>query len=290
MTGFGKSVVESENLTVTVEVKSLNSKFTDIYCRLPRSLSSKEIELRNLLTQELERGKIDFSVLISRTGETTANVTVNRPLIAAYVKDLGETSQLLNLPPTDFRLFELALTMPNAYNTDAQPEAEAESDWQLVQQGVKQAIKACNEFRLREGAIVVAEFKRCIGVITDRLEKVKTQDVLRIPAVRERLHKAVSDLLQDDNFDKNRFEQELIYYIEKFDISEEKVRLSTHLNYFVEVLGNESSGKKLNFIAQEIGREINTIGSKANDAIIQRYVVEMKDELEKIKEQTANIL
>ena len=171
-----------------------------------------------------------------------------------------------------------------------QREEEAEAEWKQILSAIEQAAKTCNQFRIREGEVVKQIFKDCITAIAERLDKVKEQDVLRIPAVRERLRKSVTDLLQDESFDQNRFEQELIYYIERFDISEEKVRLATHLSYFIEVLEKEGSGKKLNFISQEIGREINTIGSKANDALIQRYVVEMKDELEKIKEQTANVL
>ncbi|MFD1819220.1 TIGR00255 family protein [Pseudarcicella hirudinis] len=289
MTGFGKATLEVKGLSVTVEIKSLNSKFTDIYCRLPRNLSSKEIEIRNLLTQTLERGKIELNLNTQRTGDVSANSLINRSLVKAYFQDLQQTSIDLFGGTDNTELLKLALAMPNAYNIEATPDDEAEAEWQTVLQTIQNALKECNAFRLREGEIVSAKFKEYIGNIETTLKAIEEQDKARIPAVRERLKKSVSDLLTDENFDKNRFEQELIYYIEKYDISEEKVRLRTHLNYFIEVL-KEGNGKKLNFLSQEIGREINTIGSKANDASIQRLVVNMKEELEKIKEQTANVL
>ncbi len=295
MTGFGKGTVEAPGLTVTAEIKTLNSKSTDLYCRLPRSLSHREIELRNLLQSSLERGKIELNVTTQKTGVTEAGLSVNRPLVKAYFDELhaaaAEASpNLMGDALTMSELFRLALTLPNAYLTEAADEGETEGDWVAVQGAVRLAIAECQRFRQREGAVVEAMFRGAIEVIEERLRNVTAQDELRIPAVRERLRKAVTDLVQDEAFDTNRFEQELVYYVEKYDISEEKVRLQTHLDYFREVIEQEGSGKKLNFLAQEIGREINTIGSKANDATIQRYVVEMKDELEKIKEQTANVL
>lgn len=292
MTGFGRGSAEVNNYTATAELKTLNSKSSDIFCRLPRALSAREIELRNVLSTQLERGKIELNVTTQRVGEVQASLTVNRSLVRAYVQDLRETAREVgaHAERSDIELLKIALALPNATNSDAQPEAEATDEWQAVQTAVQQAIAECKAFRQREGATVEAEFGRAIEIIQNRLWSVGEQDVLRIPAVRERLRKNISDLLDSDNFDANRFEQELVYYVEKYDISEEKIRLQTHLNYFIEVLTTEGSGKKLAFIAQEIGREINTIGSKANDATIQRFVVEMKDELEKIKEQTANVL
>ncbi|MFN8354890.1 MAG: YicC/YloC family endoribonuclease [Spirosomataceae bacterium] len=291
MTGFGKATVETENLSVTVEIKTLNSKFTDIFCRLPRTMSRREIEVRNYLTQALERGKIELNLSFQRTNAASLAV-INRALLSSYINELEacvEENTLSGVHGGD--LLKIALDLPDVLNTNAaQSEEEAEAEWKQILSAIEQAAKTCNQFRIREGEVVKQIFKDCITAIAERLDKVKEQDVLRIPAVRERLRKSVTDLLQDESFDQNRFEQELIYYIERFDISEEKVRLATHLSYFIEVLEKEGSGKKLNFISQEIGREINTIGSKANDALIQRYVVEMKDELEKIKEQTANVL
>ena len=288
MTGFGKATSESSSLTVTAEVKSLNSKFTDIYCRIPKSLSFREIEIRNLLTQALERGKIEFNLTTNYSDVASSGTSINQPLVQAYMKDLKESADAFGGADVT-ELFKLALTLPNAFNTETASEAQAEAEWQQILKAVNQAIAECTKFRLREGAIVSNKFIEYIDRIGELLTDAEAQDITRIPNVRERLRKSVTDLMGDEEFDKNRFEQELIYYIEKYDISEEKVRLRTHLVYFKDVL-KEGNGKKLNFLAQEIGREINTIGSKANDVILQRIVVNMKDELEKIKEQTSNVL
>ena len=287
MTGFGKSVSESSSLTVTAEVKSLNSKFTDIYCRIPKSLSFREIEIRNLLTQALERGKIEFNLTTNYSDVASSGTSVNRPLVNAYMEDLIESSEGFSADDRT-ELFKIALTLPNAFNTEVATEEQAQAEWQQILKTVNDAIAECTKFRLREGSIVSDKFVEYIDKIGELLTEAETQDKTRIPAVRERLRKSVMELMGDEEFDKNRFEQELIYYI-KYDISEEKVRLRTHLNYFKDVL-KEGNGKKLNFLSQEIGREINTIGSKANDVILQRIVVNMKDELEKIKEQTSNVL
>ena len=288
MTGFGKAISESSSLTVTAEVKTLNSKFTDIYCRIPKSLSFREIEIRNLLTQSLERGKIEFNLTTNYSDVASSGTSINRPLLNAYMKDLKESSESFG-ENDPIELFKIALTLPNAFNTEVASEEQAQAEWQQILKTVNDAIAECTKFRLREGAIVSDKFVEYIENIGTLLTEAESQDKTRIPAVRERLRKSVMELLGDDEFDKNRFEQELIYYIEKYDISEEKVRLRTHLNYFKDVL-KEGNGKKLNFLSQEIGREINTIGSKANDVILQKIVINMKDELEKIKEQTSNVL
>lgn len=291
MTGYGVSNIESESINVTVEIKTLNSKFLDIYCRIPRHYSEREIEIRNLLTQSLERGKVEFTLTVSPVGKAVASTTVNRALVQAYYNDLSETAVGIGFAPGQTELFRIALQMPNSYNTETVDESSRENDWAQIKTAVMEAIRKCNTFREQEGKMTADKFNDYITEISNLLNSVIEQDKLRIPAVRERLEKQVRDLLSDDNFDPNRFEQELIYYIEKFDISEEKIRLANHLTYFMETLdSNESNGKKLNFIAQEIGREINTIGSKANDSSIQHLVVRMKDELEKIKEQTMNII
>ena len=291
MTGFGNATVEGTNLTVTVEVKTLNSKFLDIFCRLPRQFSDKEIEVRSQLTSQLERGKVEFSLNYTRTGEVRVGLVINRVLVGAYVQDVKETANGMLMSVPDAEVLKLALAQPNAYTSDTpDPEAGA-NDWAIVQQAVTLAIQKCDEFRRQEGASLESKFNEYIQIITNRLADIEEQDGRRIPAVRERMRASIVELLGNEDFDKNRFEQELVYYVEKFDISEEKVRLKNHLVYFIEVLNTEeANGKKLNFIAQEIGREINTIGSKANDAAIQRLVVEMKDELEKIKEQTMNVI
>jgi uncharacterized protein (TIGR00255 family) len=251
-------------------------------------LSFREIEIRNLLTQALERGKIEFNLTTNYSDVASSGTSINRPLVNAYMKDLIESSEDFSADDRT-ELFKIALTLPNAFNTEVASEEQALAEWQQILKTVNDAISECTKFRLREGAIVSDKFVEYIDKIGELLTEAEVQDKTRIPAVRERLRKSVMELMGDEEFDKNRFEQELIYYIEKYDISEEKVRLRTHLNYFKDVL-KEGNGKKLNFLSQEIGREINTIGSKANDVILQRIVVNMKDELEKIKEQTSNVL
>lgn len=292
MTGYGNATVEASGMTVSVEVKTLNSKFLDIYCRVPRQFSDKEIDLRNLLTQQLERGKVELQINIARTADQRPGTVINRPLVLAYVQDLKETALSMVLSISDEAILKLALQQPNTYISETPATTEdGAGDWETILAAVTEAIHRCDDFRRQEGASLESKFQEYIDIIADRLTGVEAQDGKRIPSVRDRMHTAVMELLGQENFDKNRFEQELIYYIEKFDISEEKVRLANHLSYFREVLATEeANGKKLNFIAQEIGREINTIGSKANDAIIQRLVVQMKDELEKIKEQTLNVI
>lgn len=290
MTGFGSATVENHKIAVTVEIKSLNSKFFDIYCRIPRTYSEREIEIRNILTQELERGKVEFTMNVTPKDESGAATVVNRPLIKAYFKDLKATANELGFEPSPTELLRMASMMPNAYNTDATSEVDAKAEWDLMKSAVNQAITKCKEFRTQEGRNTALKFEEYIASIDSLLSQVVEQDPKRIPVVRERIEKAVAEWSSSETFDKNRFEQELIYYVEKFDISEEKVRLKNHLEYFIQELRIASNGKKLNFIAQEIGREVNTIGSKANDSLIQKLVVQMKDELEKIKEQTMNIV
>lgn len=291
MTGYGTANVESETLTVTVEIKTLNSKFLDIYCRIPRQYSEREIEIRNRLTQQLERGKVELNLSVQPKGQGAVSTVVNRDLVSSYFRDLDLTSKHLGFDANPTDLLSLALQMPNAYQTAVADESSREQEWESIQQAVTQAVEKCNNFREQEGQATADKLLEYIEIIRSLLVQVAAQDVHRIPAVRERLEKQVHDLMEADNFDPNRFEQELIYYIEKYDISEEKVRLTNHLDYFAETLkSTDSNGKKLNFISQELGREINTIGSKANDVIVQRLVVQMKDELEKIKEQTLNIV
>jgi uncharacterized protein (TIGR00255 family) len=291
MTGFGNATVEAEGLSVTAEVKTLNSKFLDIYCRMPRQFSDKEIELRALLTHQLERGKVELSLNLARTNAIRPGVTINRPLVAAYVSDLKETANTMLMSIPDGDVLQMALQQPNAYLTESTDHTADSSDWATVLEAVQEAIRKCDGFRKQDGAVLESKFQEYIQIITARLADIEEHDVRRIPAVRDRMRNSVRELLDSESFDNNRFEQELVYYVEKFDISEEKVRLKNHLSYFLEVLATEeANGKKLNFISQEIGREINTIGSKANDASIQRFVVQMKDELEKIKEQTMNVI
>ena len=291
MTGYGTANVESETLTVTVEIKTLNSKFLDIYCRIPRQYSEREIEIRNRLTQQLERGKVELNLSIQPKGQGAGTTIVNRALVSTYFQDLNLTSKDLGFDANPTELLSLALQMPNAYQSAVADDTSREQEWEVIEQAVMLAVERCDNFREQEGQLTADKLLDYVEVIRSLLVEVEAQDTHRIPAVRERLEKQVHDLMTADNFDPSRFEQELIYYIEKYDISEEKVRLTNHLNYFTETLqSTDSNGKKLNFISQELGREINTIGSKANDVVVQRLVVQMKDELEKIKEQTLNIV
>ncbi len=294
MTGFGKATKETADFIIRIELKTLNSKFTDIFCRLPKSISSKEIEIRNFLTQQLERGKIELNIHIQKNpNQEVVNASLfHSPTITAYfneLKNIANQAKVDSLNET--QLFLQTLNLPNALLSDSVNENDQEFEKlsTAVMEALKEATNECKAFRLREGKVVEEKFKEYIANISNGLDAIVEQDKLRIPNLREKLRKSISEIKTSDEFDKNRFEQEVIYYIEKLDISEEKVRLRTHLTYFHDVL-KEGNGKKLNFLSQEIGREINTIGSKANDSVIQRLVVNMKDELEKIKEQTANVL
>jgi uncharacterized protein (TIGR00255 family) len=292
MTGFGKSQKELQDLQIRVEVKSLNSKFTDIFCRVPKSLSAKEIDIRNYLTQQLERGKMELNLPLQKNRVNVVDRILPQDQIATYFTELKRFATELGVQNIDENaLYLQAMSMPslNASDHSNDNEEEIEALWKLVFEAVQEAVKECKEFRAREGKVVEDKFREYIAAIKSGLAQVLEQDKIRMPGIRERMRNALLELGLKEDFDKNRFEQEVVYYIEKFDISEEKVRLATHLDYFIEIL-EEGNGKKLNFMAQEIGREINTIGSKANDSTIQRLVVNMKDELEKIKEQTANVL
>lgn len=292
MTGFGKSQKEIQDLQIRVEVKSLNSKFTDIFCRVPKSLSAKEIDIRNYLTQQLERGKMELNLHLQKNTENIEQSIFPQGQISTYFTELKRLAAELGVQNIDENaLYLQAMSMPSLHSSDNSQENddEIEALWRVVFQAVQEAVKECKEFRAREGKVVEDKFREYIASIKSGLAQVLEQDKIRMPGIRERMRNALLELGLKEDFDKNRFEQEVVYYIEKFDISEEKVRLATHLDYFIEIL-EEGNGKKLNFMAQEIGREINTIGSKANDSTIQRLVVNMKDELEKIKEQTANVL
>lgn len=292
MTGFGSATVELPTLTAVIEIKTLNSKFLDIYCRIPKNYSDREVEVRNLLTQKLERGKVECIFTIQSKPTDNAASIVNRPLVKAYFQDLRQTARELDFEAGPTELLRMAIQMPNACNAEQSGDSQQkEEEWAQLRKGFEEALLKVEAFRLQEGALTAGKFLEYITQIESLLGQVQEQDVKRIPAVRERLEKNVKDLVHSDSFDPNRFEQELIFYVERYDISEEKVRLKNHLDYFRETLADQlSNGKKLNFISQEIGREINTIGSKANDSVIQRLVVQMKDELEKIKEQTMNAI
>ncbi len=281
MTGFGKSIKQLPNKKITVEIKSLNSKSLDLNTRLPSAYREKELQIRNMLAKSLERGKVDFNLFIELSGEETSS-QVNVPVVEEYIKQL---SLIVNGDRTE--LLKMAIRMPDALKTER--DEIDEEEFQQISDAISEALKEINIYRSDEGEILKNDFKMRIQNIADLLQKIIAMDPERIQGVKERLRKAVSDL--KEQVDENRFEQELIYYLEKYDITEEKVRLENHLNYFTEALNSsDSNGKKLGFITQEIGREINTIGSKSNYAAMQQLVVQMKDELEKIKEQLLNVL
>ncbi|APA64501.1 YicC/YloC family endoribonuclease [Maribacter sp. 1_2014MBL_MicDiv] len=281
MTGFGKHVVQLPNKKITVEIKSLNSKSIDLNARMPSSYREKELELRKLVANSLLRGKVDFNLYVELTGNETST-QVNEIAVKQYM------NQLKNIASgDDLRLLEMALRFPDAMKTDK--EDIDEEEYKAIKEALIGALKEINEFRSEEGSVLEKDFLARIASLEKLLEEVIAIDPDRQATIRERLEKAVQDIKAD--VDANRFEQELIYYLEKYDITEEKVRLANHLDYFSKTLrSNDSNGKKLGFISQEIGREINTIGSKANFAPMQQLVVQMKDELEKIKEQMLNVL
>lgn len=283
MTGFGKAVGELPNKKITVEVKSLNSRQFDLSLRIPGLYREKESELRAELSKQTERGKVDFSIYSEHIGEANV-ITINKPLAKGYYNELKKLSTELNEPSDN--ILSLIMKMPDVLKSDRQELDKKE--WEQVRKLVDEAIKDFQKFRDDEGTVLNKEFTTRINLIGKLLEEAIKLDEKRIPLLREKLNKGVSEL--KEKIDQNRFEQELIYYIEKLDISEEKLRLKTHLDYFLKTMDEAACGRKLGFISQEIGREINTIGSKANDAGIQKLVVQMKDELEKIKEQLLNVL
>lgn len=281
MTGYGKSVLQLPSKKITVEIKSLNSKNLDLNARVPSAYREKELELRNRISKALSRGKVDFNLYVELTGEETSTV-INETVVKQYMKQLGNISD-----GNPIELMKMAVRFPDALATER--DELNEDEYSEILTAVDEALESINAYRTDEGAVLENDFQERIDTISNLLEKVIELDPKRIENVRERLHKAVSEL--KETVDENRFEQELMYYLEKYDITEEKVRLKNHLEYFTEALKNKTSnGKKLGFISQEIGREINTIGSKANFAPMQQVVVQMKDELEKIKEQALNVL
>lgn len=281
MTGYGKEVIQLPSKTITIEIKSLNSKGLDLNTRIPSAYREKELEMRDILAKSMQRGKVDFSIYIEVTGEATTT-QLNEVIVKQYIKQL---SNVVNGDPVE--LLKMAVRMPDALKTEK--EEIDENEYNAILEGITKVLKSINKYRADEGAVLEKDFVERIENISKLLEEVIAVDPERIPAVKERLHKAISDL--KEKVDENRFEQELVYYLEKYDITEEIVRLRNHLNYFKETLNSDdSNGKKLGFITQEIGREINTIGSKANYAPMQQLVVQMKDELEKIKEQALNVL
>jgi len=288
MTGFGQVTVDDGKLKISVEVKTLNSKFLDLGIRLPKTFSDKELEIRNLVSEKLERGKVTLTVEVERYNDTEVKQTYNEALFTAYYTALKKLADKV-VAPYD-RLFELALNSPDVIQNKLEDE-EREAEWVLIKKAITDALLQCDDFRKDEGKVLEQKLKEYCESIGASLQQVNVLDATRVEKVRQKLKGNIVSFFGEQGYDVNRLEQEIIYYIEKLDIHEERVRLQTHLDYFLQALKEpQSNGKKLGFISQEIGREINTIGSKANDAAMQKYVVAMKEELEKIKEQLGNVL
>jgi len=284
MTGYGKSVLQLPTKKVTIEIKSLNSKNLDLSVRMPSFYKSKELDVRKMIAKSLVRGKVDFSIYVEMTADETSTV-INKGVVSNYMQQLRNISHTGDNEELD--LLKMAVRMPDSLKTER--EELDEEEWEQISAGVKEALVAINQYRTDEAASLEVDFRERIQNIQKQLEEVKLLDSERIENVKERLQKAIQELSVE--VDQNRFEQELIYYLEKLDINEEKVRLANHLDYFLQELdSSESNGKKLGFIIQEIGREINTTGSKANFAPMQKLVIQMKNELEMIKEQILNVL
>jgi len=287
MTGFGKATCEYNNKKIVIEVKSLNSKQLDVSIKIPNLYREKELEIRNEISQKLERGKIDFSLFIENVGKETTT-QFNQAIIEGYYQQINNLSEYLGInPPNNW--FDLFLRLPDSLKTDISELDEEE--WQTVKKAMQQAFDELVAFRVQEGKAIENVFYNKINNIQQLLSEIASYETERIEKIKAKLKEELKSISDKVDYDKNRMEQELIYYIEKLDINEEKTRLQNHLNYFIQVLEEEQAqGKKLGFIAQEIGREINTLGAKANHNEIQKIVVKMKDELEQIKEQIMNVL
>jgi len=287
MTGYGLAATDHNNVKFAVEIKSLNSKFLELNLKLPRAFSDKELFLRNICSKEIERGKVSVSINIEKGEESLKGATINAALLSKYYKQLEEIN--LHLGANSSNLLQAALNFPEVISyTD---EEVNEQDWEVLNGTFNKALNNFNEFRHTEGAVLKADLELRIRNILQFFSEVEVLEPLRIPQIRSRLNQFLEDNIGKINVDQNRLEQELIYYIDKLDITEEKIRLKSHCDYFTETLkSKDANGKKLGFISQEIGREINTMGAKANDAQIQQLVVGMKEELEKIKEQLLNVL
>lgn len=283
MTGFGKATGDYNSKKVSVEIRSLNSKTLDLNVRIPSYYKELDSDIRKLISSELGRGKVDFSLNIESLGDETP-VSINKGLAQSYYKELKEMNNLIGEKTEDY--LSLIMRMPEIYDSTREAIGDDEKFW--IMELVKTALVNINEFRRKEGEELEKEFTLRIGEIRNLLSEIPNYEEERIKVVRERMKKGLEEI--DGGYDDNRFEQEMIYYLEKLDVSEEKMRLSNHLDYFTETMKKSQSGKKLGFIGQEIGREINTLGSKSSHAQMQKLVIGMKDALEKIKEQILNTL
>lgn len=287
MTGYGLATKDFANAKYTVEIKSLNSKFLELSLKIPKTFSDKEFVLRNDCSKQIERGKVNISISVEYAETTLKTSTINQALLKHYYEQLRNSAS--ELGDSGSNLLQMALNFPDVvqYSSDEGTDDE----WKTLYKTFEEALVNFQNFRQDEGNVLKQDLVLRINNIADGMDLVSEQEPQRIPAIRERLNHFLEEAAGRENIDKNRFEQELIYYIDKLDITEEKIRLKSHLDYFVEALKDkDANGKKLGFISQEIGREINTMGSKANDAKMQQIVVGMKEELEKIKEQLLNVL
>ena len=286
MTGFGNSTCLYENTSIIIDIKTINSKFFDFIPKIPSIFKDKEAEIRILVSQLLERGKVDLTINIDQS-QDLLDYSIDKEKVKVYFKELKDLANDMQVVHNDSDLLNIVLRMPD---TLTNPKSNIDNElWLKLQESIVLACKAVDESRIEEGKTLERDFIQRITLIEDYLQKVEPFESCRIDTVKTRLLKQLSELTQ--NYDENRFEQELIFYLEKLDITEEKLRLKRHCQYFIETIKEDiANGKKLTFISQEMGREINTLGSKANDVDIQKLVVQMKDELEKIKEQLANIL
>ncbi len=287
MTGFGKAEFEVNNKKITIEIKSLNSKQIDINTRTPSLYREKDIIIRRELSEHLVRGKVDFNIYVENLGEDS-NSKINEPILKSYFQHLSKISSELNLP-TDNRTLHAVMRLPDVVKTEY--ETLDEEEWEIILKNIRKALSEIDEFRIQEGSALQTDILGNVESIQNLLQQIEPFEGQRINALKARLIENLENLKLNGNVDKNRFEQELIFYLEKLDINEEKVRLDNHCKYFIETINQSGpTGKKLGFISQELGREINTIGSKANETNIQRIVVQMKDHLERIKEQLLNVL
>jgi uncharacterized protein (TIGR00255 family) len=287
MTGYGLASADHENVKFAVEIKSLNSKFLELSIKLPKSFSDKELFLRNICSKEIERGKVNVSINIERGEEALKGATINAALLSRYYKQLQEIN--VNLGANSTNLLQAVLSFPDVISYVE--DEVSENDWNILYSTFNKALDNFNQFRADEGDVLKLDLELRIKNILQFFSEIEVLEPLRIPQIRARLNQFLEDNVGKISVDQNRLEQELIYYIDKLDITEEKIRLRSHCNYFIETLkSKDANGKKLGFISQEIGREINTMGAKANEAQIQQLVVGMKEELEKIKEQLLNVL
>ena len=287
MTGFGSATYSDDKYQIKIELRTLNSKFLDLSYKIPKEFSDRELEIKNFLTTKLKRGKINVSIDFTILNRSSVSHEINKELFLQYFEQFRSLAK--QVEANDDEIFRLALQSPDVIQV--KEEEEEAPDWGIFHNVFEEAVNKCVDFRKQEGEALSNKLTEYINSIGEGLEKVIERDPERVRNIKSRIENNLEEFVGTDKVDQNRFEQELIYYIERLDITEEKDRLGNHLKYFIEILnGPDSNGKKLGFISQEIGREINTIGSKSNDATLQRFVVEMKEELEKIKEQVLNII